>query len=433
LVTEPHDLDLPPPYDEEFISAYELAFVDPLGDVTFRGERKEITIEEIIKLNGVRTPDVESSQKDFQVAFILLAMGEEEPKPSEIEKVEAVRRYWPPYFQRAVNNLATMVSTLDGSTEDVALPEEEISAGEFFFTLTLNEGLNIISPPLRPQEPFTARSLMDFVNSTIIIGISDEPKYTSWTMETPGDGFPIEGGRGYIVNTPDGGKVKFTGKPWSDTPEMGVSASPKAFSSKPFLWAFVIDGLLEGEGAQSLYQVTVQNLRTGDRVTDRFAMLDRFTLAFADLSRKPVVQMGDTLRLTIADTTSGEPLGKIDKVVTFDDIRKAYLKFHLNLIDLTPMTPNLFQNYPNPFNPETWIPFKLAQDASITINIYDTKGQLVRTVALGNKPAGFYTTKDQAAYWNGRDSFGERVASGVYFYTLQAGEFRATKKMVILK
>ena len=93
----------------------------------------------------------------------------------------------------------------------------------------------------------------------------------------------------------------------------------------------------------------------------------------------------------------------------------------------------LYPNYPNPFNPETWIPFQLSQNASVTIEIYDTKGQLTQTIALGNKKAGVYFTKDKAAYWNGHNRFGEKVASGVYFYTLQAGDFRATRKMTILK
>ena len=93
----------------------------------------------------------------------------------------------------------------------------------------------------------------------------------------------------------------------------------------------------------------------------------------------------------------------------------------------------LLQNYPNPFNPETWVPYELATDATVTIRIYDVRGQLIRTIELGGKTAGIYITKDKAAYWDGTDSFGEKVASGVYFYTLQAGEFRATRKMLILK
>ena len=100
---------------------------------------------------------------------------------------------------------------------------------------------------------------------------------------------------------------------------------------------------------------------------------------------------------------------------------------------LLPKHTGLLQNYPNPFNPETWIPFELASSAEVIIRIYNTKGQLVRTLHLGNQNAGIYVTKDKAAYWDGTDSAGEKVASGVYFYTLQAGEFRATRKMIIMK
>ena len=93
----------------------------------------------------------------------------------------------------------------------------------------------------------------------------------------------------------------------------------------------------------------------------------------------------------------------------------------------------LFQNYPNPFNPETWIPYQLAYDSTVTISIYNAKGQIIHTISLGTKQAGVYVKKDKAAYWDGKDSLGQSVASGVYYYTLQAGEFRATQKMFIMK
>jgi len=94
---------------------------------------------------------------------------------------------------------------------------------------------------------------------------------------------------------------------------------------------------------------------------------------------------------------------------------------------------DLYANYPNPFNPDTWIPYYLPQDADVTIQIYNSAGQLVRTLNFGRKAAGIYLDKDKAAYWDGCDSLGEKVASGVYYYTLQAGEFRATRKMLIVK
>ena len=93
----------------------------------------------------------------------------------------------------------------------------------------------------------------------------------------------------------------------------------------------------------------------------------------------------------------------------------------------------LLANYPNPFNPETWLPYRLADAAKVNINIYDAQGILVRTLALGHRSAGVYQDKARAAYWDGRNAQGESVASGVYFYTLSAGDFTATRKMLLRK
>lgn len=93
----------------------------------------------------------------------------------------------------------------------------------------------------------------------------------------------------------------------------------------------------------------------------------------------------------------------------------------------------LLQNFPNPFNPETWIPFKLKESSDTSITIYDVHGRVVRKLDLGYIPAGIYQTKAKSAYWDGTNDMGERVASGIYFYHLEAGKFSASRKMVILK
>ena len=93
----------------------------------------------------------------------------------------------------------------------------------------------------------------------------------------------------------------------------------------------------------------------------------------------------------------------------------------------------LLANYPNPFNPETWIPYELAEAAEVTVTIHAADGKLVHTLELGQLPAGIYQTKGRAAYWDGRNTLNEPVASGVYFYTLTAGDFKATRKMLIRK
>jgi hypothetical protein len=110
-------------------------------------------------------------------------------------------------------------------------------------------------------------------------------------------------------------------------------------------------------------------------------------------------------------------------------------------VTILPAKTALLPNFPNPFNPDTWIPYKLAQSANVAIQIYDVKGRLIRTLDLGVQSPGVYITKQTAAYWNGRDDAGEKVASGVYFYILQveysnkdgASKFRAIRKMAIMK
>ena len=103
------------------------------------------------------------------------------------------------------------------------------------------------------------------------------------------------------------------------------------------------------------------------------------------------------------------------------------------LVALTPKETALLHNFPNPFNPETWIPYDLAKDAEVTLHIYAVNGTLVRTLALGHQVVGMYQNRSRAAHWDGRNEFGEPVASGVYFYTLTAGDFSATRKMLIRK
>ena len=100
---------------------------------------------------------------------------------------------------------------------------------------------------------------------------------------------------------------------------------------------------------------------------------------------------------------------------------------------LTPETTALLANYPNPFNPETWIPYQLAKAADVTVTIYASDGSVVRTLILGHQAAGMYKNRTQAAYWDGKNDLGESVASGLYFYTLTAGDFTATRRMLILK
>ena len=114
-------------------------------------------------------------------------------------------------------------------------------------------------------------------------------------------------------------------------------------------------------------------------------------------------------------------------------ILERLLAVGIQMAQPTPEKTVLLANYPNPFNPETWIPYQLAQPAEVAVFIHTANGALVRTLSLGELPAGVYQSRSRAAYWDGKNTLGEQVASGVYFYTLKAGQFTATRKMLIRK
>jgi len=103
------------------------------------------------------------------------------------------------------------------------------------------------------------------------------------------------------------------------------------------------------------------------------------------------------------------------------------------LASLIPEKTALLANYPNPFNPETWIPYHLANPSNVQITIYDARGSIVRQLHLDYQREGYYTSRSRAAYWDGTNDGGERVASGVYFYQLKTDNVSFLRKMVILK
>ena len=111
------------------------------------------------------------------------------------------------------------------------------------------------------------------------------------------------------------------------------------------------------------------------------------------------------------------------------DLLKAWLSRMVPPVTETKVLPN----YPNPFNPETWIPYQLSEAAHVRIRIYDVGGGLVRELNLGEQPAGNYLSQQHAAYWDGRNDVGEIVSSGVYFYTLEAGDYQKTRRMIVLR
>ena len=302
------------------------------------------------------------------------------------------------------------------------------------YNVTLAKGLNMISVPLASPKPMTAKSLAALTGATTVITIdAASQKFVGWTPSAPDDGFAIEGGKGYIVNVPETRQFAFVGSRWTNQTE-DTAAAP-AISVETFqeqeTWAFVVTGHLEGQRVFDGYQVIVRNQRT-DSVITTSVQGDYFAAATADLARRSVVEVGDVIQVSVIGPSGNIESDTLSAIVTPEDLANAVLSIRLDSIG-QPRLTQLLQNFPNPFNPETWIPYQLEKSGDVTLQIYDTSGDLVRTLNLGFKGQGFYMTRTRAAYWDGRNNLGEQVTSGVYFYSLTTPDFSATRKMLILK
>ncbi len=296
------------------------------------------------------------------------------------------------------------------------------------FNVTLTKGLNMLSMPLASPKPMTAKSLAGIAGATMVIALDTEnQRFIGWTPDAHNDGFAIEGGQGYIVNVPQTRNFAFVGSRWENQTE---AASP-GISKVPQAWAFVISGHLEGKSTFDGYQVIVHNLRTNSIITAS-VQGDYFAAATADLARKSVVQVGDILEVRVIGTDGNYESQTLSFKVTPENLANAVLSVKLDSIG-KPMQNQLLQNYPNPFNPETWIPYQLSQDSSVSVSIYDTTGKMIRSLSLGFQSAGFYNSRERAAYWDGKNALGESVASGIYFYQLTTPSFQQTRRLVIVK
>ena len=299
------------------------------------------------------------------------------------------------------------------------------------WTMALEKGLNMISVPLMPDEPYTAKTLGELVGATTVIRYDTAKQvYFAYVVTDSTEGFAIAGGKGYIVNIPVAKTVTFTGTAWMNP---SVPAAP-SFSTEASAWAFVVSGDVRGFNPNARYKLRAKNLRTGTEAATAISDDTAFVKAvWVDLNRNSVVQTGDTLVLTLHADDGTIVAGPLQREVSDMDIHNAHKQVTLRGADVQPHETRLAQNYPNPFNPETWIPYQLSDPTDVAIQIYDSSGHLVRTLNIGLKAAGVYATRSRAIYWDGKNETGERVASGVYFYTLRTPEFSATRRMVILK
>ena len=203
-----------------------------------------------------------------------------------------------------------------------------------------------------------------------------------------------------------------------------------------------VEGDVNGDGTVNIADLVLVGFRlgqTGPNVADvnedgvvNIADLVLVAGALGTSAAAPVLHPETLDTLTTADVQAW--LAQAQHLAITDAVSERGLLFLEQLLrTLTPKETVLLPNYPNPFNPETWIPYHLSTAADVQITIYDAKGSLVRRLELGHQGAGYYTGKSRAAYWDGRNTLGERVASGLYFYQLQVGSVSRLRQLVILK
>ena len=398
-------------------------------------QRRAVTAITVVRENQILwlAPDVGpvKFQDTNEIVFELESYNLVEPPAEAMQPTEETTEEVTEETTEEVTEETTEVEApMEPAVEEPMMPKE------YGFDVTLEPGLNMISIPLMPEEPYTAKSLAAMLEATLVIRLDvATQQFSAYTSLDEGDGFGIDGGMGYIVNTPAGGMVKFTGTAWDNQPEAAddAPAAPTLADNKN-TWAFVATTDIRDMETGTAYTLVAENLRTSTIATETITSdVKRSYAVWADLNRKSVVEAGDKLEITLYDERGNIVSGPFQRTVSTDDIRNAFLSLQLTVGDVRPKDTILAQNYPNPFNPETWIPYQLSKSAEVSIHIHNVAGHLIRTLDLGLKPIGAYMTPSTAAYWDGKNAVGERVSSGIYFYTLQTADFAATRRMVILK
>ena len=299
-------------------------------------------------------------------------------------------------------------------------------------------GLNLVGLPL---------DVAGITNVSDIIGLSDaitgitvlsEGRYQLVTAAgDPADG-PVAGDVGYLVLAATDDTINVMGSGWTN--ESGTAApiaiaGYRVDNQTPALAVYgsVVDEItgLTREG----FRVKVKNLSTKAALSEVTSAetAGGYDMIFVDLTDAHAARVGDVLEISADSPDPLVGVQPVRHVVTVDDVKNSTIQLENLIAYEIPAETELLRNYPNPFNPETWIPYHLSEDADVKLTIYDVNGEVVRDIDVGHQTAAKYDTRSKAIYWDGRNRFGEQVASGIYFYHLQAGDFSGTRKMVILK
>ena len=195
---------------------------------------------------------------------------------------------------------------------------------------------------------------------------------------------------------------------------------------------------VNGDGSVNIVDLVLVAARYGETITGS-------SFPNPDVNGDGIVDIDDIILIANELPVSAYSAPSLQPILTDIDLDSVYTTLPSTVADkgiamlnhlfgaVIPAETRLLPNYPNPFNPETWIPYQLSKPAEVTLTIYAVNGLLIRRLALGYQTTGVYQNKKQSAYWDGKNEAGELVASGVYFYTLTAGDFTTTRKLLLRK
>ena len=305
--------------------------------------------------------------------------------------------------------------------------------------ISLQAGPNLIGLPVNDPRVMNVSDIAGLftegVVSSIVISTDDGFKLVSDTVDAA-----VMGDAAYLVTASAAAPATLLGDGWTYSDMAGAAPIALAgFSVEGQTPVLDVNGSIVDEItglAREGFRVKVKNLSTKaslNRVTSLEVEAGGYNMTFVDLKSGNAARIGDVLEISADSPSPLIGVQPVRHIVTADDVKSGILELEDLIAYEIPAETELLRNYPNPFNPETWIPYRLAEDADVSLTIYDVNGELVRSIDVGHQSAAVYESRAKAIYWDGRNRFGEQVASGIYFYSLSTGDFSATRKMVILK
>jgi hypothetical protein len=340
----------------------------------------------------------------------------------------------------AITDDLGIITVRTAATDSVTVSLKGNALGNGTSSITLKKGKNLVGVPVKDSRTTTVGELLSLegVSATSAI-VSDQGAFKVLTALDKGQDsdIAITGGQSFIIIGKDDATVAVSGDAWDNASAVATAPAMSAIgfevlNQTPVL---AIEGSLNSNGLPietDQFRVSLKNVTTG-AIHSGTISDSQFKLTVVDAVSAKVASVGDVLEVSVETGNNQYGVESQRHTVSQTDVSTSLLRLPELVTYEIPAETALLANYPNPFNPETWVPFRLAADSNVQLTIYDASGSMVRQIDIGFKSAAVYESRDRAIYWDGRNASGEIVASGVYFYTLEAGDYVSTRKMLILK